>query len=167
MRFIPRQMIADELASDASLSAGIDAVYEALEGRESVEEYHKRHMTPSLGILTVHTPAEARRLVKPIRGQILNKSVVEIGAGIGLFALELARYSPKVFAIESDPGWSWLFTKHLYEQKPAHLTWIFGRAEEVAHYLKADVAIIVTRSRREKMEAVARRMAPLVLNLRK
>lgn len=131
----------------------------------TVENYHNKHQTASLGVLTVLNPLDARKIVKPLRARILNKTVVEIGAGIGYLALALARYSPSVFAIESDPAWSWIFMHHLYELKPAHLTWIFGRAESVAPWLRADVAIIVTRSGHEEMQQVARRMAPIVIDV--
>lgn len=164
-RFIPQEIIEAQLASDPELSAGIDAVYAALEDRMSVEEFHRRHMTQSLGILTVTNPATARRIVKPLRARLLNKTVVEVGAGVGFLALEIARYSPRVFAIESDPGWSWLFTQFLYDKKPSHLTWIFGRAEEVSSWLRADVAIIATRSGHDAMRRVAGWMAKEVIEV--
>lgn len=162
---IPEEVIAEYLSADPELNAGIDAVYRALEGIETVDDYDQRHMTASLGVLTALSPKGARRIVRPLRGIILNKTVVEIGSGVGYVALELARYSPKVFAIESDPAWSWLFTKHLYATKPPHLTWIFGRAEEVSQWIKADIAIIVTRSGHERMNSIARRMAPVVIDV--
>ena len=131
----------------------------------TVEEYHAKHRTASLGVLTICSHFDARKIVKPLRGRILNKVVVEIGSGVGYLALALSKYSPQVFAIESDPAWSWIFTHHLYEQKPAHLTWIFGTAESVASWLRADVAVIVTRSGHEEMQIVARRMAPVVIDV--
>ena len=168
LRFIPDEVVQRMREQDPEVSAAIDAVYNELEQDgmlETVEEYHNRHMTSSLGVVTVSSRADARRLIKPFRQQLLGKTVVEIGAGIGYFALELARYCPQVFAIESDPAWSWIFAKHLYDKKPSHLTWIFGRAEEVARWLRADIALIVTRSGHEEMENVARRMAPVVIDV--
>jgi len=164
-RFIPREVIEAQLATDPELSAGLDAVYEALEGRMTVEEYHQRHMTGSLGVLTVYDKTTARNLVKPHRAKLLNRCVVEVGAGVGMLALEIARYANKVFAIESDPGWSWIFTHHLYAAKPPHLTWIFGRAEEVCTIIKADVAVVATHSGRDAMLRVARLMAPEVIEI--
>ena len=166
-RTITDEMIERAREQDPEVGAAIDAVYAELGDSmtKSLEDYHARYMTPSMCVLTVLSKGDARRIVKPIRGAILNKTVVEIGAGVGYLALELAKYSPRVFAIEADPGWSWIFTKHLYELKPPHLTWIFGRAEEVARYLRADVAIIATRSGHEEMQDVARRMAPTVMDI--
>ncbi len=146
------------------LPAAIDAIYADLEGSEAAEDYHRRHMTSSMGILTVARPEEARLLVKPIRHRILNKSVVEIGAGVGLFALEMARYANQVIGIESDPAWSWAFVNHLHHAKPEKLTWIFGRAETVSRFIEADVAVILTHSGHTDMLAVARRMAPEVID---
>lgn len=163
MRNLTQEIVERVLNSDPELSAGLDAVYEQLEGVPAVEGYHERHMTQSLGILTVCSAFDARRLIKPLRGKLLNKSVVEIGAGVGFLALELARYAHTVFAIESDPGWSWFFTHHLYQHKPPHLTWIFGRAESIASVLRADIAVIATHSGHKAMEAVARRMATEVI----
>ena len=165
MRFIPEEVVQDFLEAEPELRNGIEVVYEQLEGSVDVEEYHRRHLIQSLGILTITSQKHARRIVKPLRDLILNKSVVEIGAGVGLLAIEIARYSPRVFAIEADPGWSWLFMHHLYQAKPPHLTWIMGRAEEVAPYLKADVAVIVTHSGHDAMQQVARRMAPCVIDV--
>lgn len=147
------------------MSAAIEAIYEVQEGSMSVEEYHAKHHTPSLLILTVLSLTDASVIVERFRDRIANKSVVEIGAGVGYLSLELAKYASEVFAIESDPAWSWLFTQHLYKVKPPHLTWIFGRAEAVASWLHADVAVIVTRSGHEEMQAVARRMAPTVIDI--
>ena len=167
MRNLSQGIIDNVINSDPELLAAIDAVYEQLEGVPYVEDYHARHMTQSLGILTVCSAYEARKIVKPLRSRLLNKSVVEIGAGVGFLALEMARYAHTVFAIESDPGWSWIFTHHLYQHKPPHLTWIMGRAEEVAKFIRADVAVIATRSGHDAMNAVARRMAPQVIDIYK
>jgi hypothetical protein len=81
---------------------------------------------------------------------------------VGFLAIEMARHASSVVAIESDPGWSWVFTQTLYRKKPPNLTWIFGTAESVADMVRGDVAIICTRSGHRAMRAVAERMAPRV-----
>lgn len=166
-RTLTEEILEKHLATDPELSAAIDAVYEQVGAgmAEAAEEYHRRHMTASMGILTVYDPRTAHDLIRPIRKAIHGKTVVEIGAGIGVLAIEMCRYSPKVIAIESDPAWSWVFTQHLYERKPANLTWVFGRAEEIAEWVRADVAVIATRSGREAMLQVAKRMAPEVIEM--
>ena len=89
--------------------------------------------------------------------------VGEVGAGVGVLAVEMAATAKHVYAIEIDPAWTYAFMRHLYAAKPVNLTWIFGRAEDVAEWLRADVAIVVTRSGQTRMREVALRMAPKVL----
>ena len=141
----------------------IDMAYDALEGLEDLMAYHERHGTPSLQILTQHSPliaAESARLLAP---DITGKIVIEVGAGVGYLAIEMARYAKQIFAIEVDPAWSWIFTKALYVHKPQNLTWIFGSAETCADWLRGDVAIIFTNSGIKEMKRVASRMAPKVI----
>lgn len=167
MRTISDEIMRRHLATDPELGAAIDAVYSKIGDRlaERQEEYHRRHMVESLCCLTVYDPQTAAELIRPIRARIIGKTVVEIGAGVGVLSIALCRYCPKVIAIEADPGWSWIFTKHLYVRKPPNLTWIFGRAEEVADWVRADVAVIATHSGQEAMARVARRIANEVIEL--
>jgi len=147
------------------MSKAIEHVYEMGEGSPDVREFHERHKTSSLLILTVFGKREAEKICRQVWYDILGKTVIEVGAGVGCFALEMAKHAKQVFAIEVDPAWSWAFTQHLYRSKPPHLTWIFGRAEEVSTWLRGDVAVIVTKSGHKQMEDVARRMAPKVILL--
>jgi tRNA G37 N-methylase Trm5 len=141
----------------------IDMVYDALEGCEDLLRYHNEHGTPSLLILTQFNPGVAREAARLLRPDIEGKRVVEVGAGVGLLAIEMAKVAASVVAIEVDPAWSWVFTRSLYRHKPPNLTWIFGTAESVAEWVRGDVAVVFTRSGQREMEAVARRMAPKVL----
>lgn len=141
----------------------IDTVYDALEGAEDLLRYHQRHGTPSLLILTQLSPRVAMETARLLAPEIDGKRVIEIGAGVGFLAIEMARRAKEVVAIEVDPAWSWVFTRSLYAHKPKNLTWIFGSAETVADWLKGDVVIILTRSGIEEMKAVARQMAPRVI----
>lgn len=145
------------------ISNTIDLIYDALEGVEDLMRYHAEHGTPSLQILTQFDPRIAAETVRAIADEIRDKRVIEIGAGIGFLAIEMARIARSVFAIEVDPAWSWVFTHSLYKHKPPNLTWIFGTAESVADWLNGDVAVVVTRSGIEKMREIAYRMAPKVL----
>ena len=77
--------------------------------------------------------------------------------------MELARRARMVYAIEADPAWTWVFVKHLIERKPANLTWIFGAAETVADFVRADIAIVYTRSDVEGMMALGARIATEVI----
>ena len=141
----------------------IDGIYETLEGQRYVEQYHQRHKTGSCLILTMFNWQDAKKAAFSIKDEIKKKVVVEIGAGIGEFAVEMAKYAKKVIGIEVDPAWSWFFVKYLYENKPKNLIWIFGDANEIAEYIKADVAIICTRSGIEALEKIARKIARKVI----
>lgn len=147
------------------MSACIDAIYHDLDGYEAAEEFHRRHMTPSLGTITVHDKDTILKIVDQIRDRIRGKTVVEIGAGVGFLAIGMAMIAKQVYAIESDPAWSWAFTKVLYEVKPPNLTFIFGKSETMVGILKADIAIVVTRSGHKYMKALGRQLAPDVIDV--
>ena len=143
--------IEEEATSDR-----IDFAYSDLEGVEDLIAYHARHGTPSIQILTQHNPHAARETGDKLAEWIRGKDVIEIGAGVGFLALELARHAKSVIAIESDPAWSWVFTRSLYRHKPKNLTWIFGSAETVAGQIRGDICLILTRSGPEQMREIGK-----------
>lgn len=148
----------------------INAIYDfghSPKGVKMVNDYHRRHDTQSQLVLTCTTQDDAETIAKELLPHIQGKRVIEIGAGVGLVAIEIAKYAEHVIAIESDPGWSWAFTKYLWAHKPANLSWIFGRAEDFIGMIRADVAIIITHSGRERMIKIAYQMAPRVIALEK
>lgn len=141
----------------------IDRIYDSNEGSESVEGYHSLHEIQSLAILTICSPYEATREVDQFAHRIRGKTVIEIGAGVGFLAMEMARFAKRVYAIEADPAWTWVFTECLYQKKSPNLTWIFGTAESVSDWLRGDVAVIYTRSGIKAMEAQAAKMCPIAI----
>lgn len=143
-----------------SLKGEINQVYEALEGNEDVEGFMVRHNINSLGILTICDPREAIKAVEMFGSSLVDKVVVEIGAGVGIAAMEIARVAKHVYAIEADPAWSWLFTKYLYQHKPVNLTWIFGNAEDMVGKINADTAIIFTHSDKDYLKQLGLSFAP-------
>lgn len=145
------------------IQAEIEQVYERTEGSDSAELYHQRHGIESLAILTIHSPYSATREVDRFATRIRGKVVIEIGAGVGLLAMEMAKFAKHVYAIEADPAWAWVFTECLYENKPSNLTYIFGTAESMTPILRGDVAVVFTRSGYEAMFAVANKMCPEVI----
>ena len=157
----------DDLLKDKPelVSACINAIYQDMEGCKAAEEFHRRHMTPSCGVVTIYEGKAVNNIVAQIYDEICGKIVVEIGAGVGLLAVGMATVAKEVYAIEVDPGWSWAFTKVLYEIKPPNLTFIFGKAESMIGKLHADVAVIVTRSGHDEMQAVAKKLAPRIIDV--
>ncbi len=141
----------------------VDMVYDCMEGDEDLLRYHKEHGTVSMVVLTQYSQPLAQELARLLKEEIENKVVIEIGAGIGFLAIELAKLAKQVFAIEVDPAWSWVFTRSLYAHKPPNLTWIFGKAESVLPYVKGDVAIIATHSGIEELKELGHKFAPKVI----
>lgn len=144
-----------------AVDSAIDRIYDRLDGSPDMRSFAERHGIASLNVLTILNPREARETVAKFRASIYRKRVVEIGAGVGYLALEMATMAKSVVAIESDPAWSWTFTKFLYRHKPRNLTWIFGQSETVN--VEADVAVICSRSGLAEMIEEARRLAPTIV----
>lgn len=142
----------------------LSSFYEQMDGNPAPEEYHARHDTRSAGILTIYDDERAASTADYLRGRVAGKIVVEIGAGIGLLACHVAMDARRVYAIEVEPAWASTFVSFLYRQKPANLTFIFGKAEE-APPIAADVAYFCTHSGREAMYLAATRFAPEVIDV--
>lgn len=147
-----------------TISSVLGMYYEAMEGSELAEQYHARHGTESAGILTNYEDEHAAAVADYLRERVAGKIVVEIGAGIGLLACHVAQDARRVYAIELDPAWTSIFVWQLYKQKPANLTFIFGKAEE-APPIAADVAFFCTHSGRESMYRAATMFAPEVIDV--
>ena len=141
----------------------IETVYESNEGSDLVMSYMDRHGVNSLCVLTVDSYRDALQEIEKLWPRIKGKIVVEIGAGVGMLAIQMAKFAKRVYAIEADPAWAWVFTDALYAVKPANLTYIFGRAQEMVGILKADVAVIYTNSDVGGMAKLASEFAPAVI----
>jgi len=89
----------------SELSHMLDYMYENMDGRECVEDYHDRHGTQTAGILTVYDDERAGLIIDRLYDRIAGKVVVEIGGGIGLLACHLAGVAKRVFCIECDLMW--------------------------------------------------------------
>lgn len=63
------------------LGACLNAIYRDLEGEKIAEEFHRRHMTPSCGVITVYDIETVKKIITPLVDKICNKVVVEVGAG--------------------------------------------------------------------------------------
>jgi D-arabinose 1-dehydrogenase-like Zn-dependent alcohol dehydrogenase len=141
----------------------INGIYGQPEDTQAIRRYCERHGVNSMLVLTIDTYYTALKEAEAIWPRIEGRTVVEIGAGVGMLALQMAKAARRVFAIEADPSWAWVFTEHLYALKPANLTYIFGAAAEVAGLLHADVAVVYTRSDVPQMLALAGQFAPEVI----
>jgi protein-L-isoaspartate O-methyltransferase len=113
--------------------------------------YQERVGVKAAHIATIVSDKNATWMMAKMLPRIAGKVVVEIGAGLGVLAVEMARHAFRVFAIDSDPQFTASFANALYLTRPPNLTWIFDTAEGViesglAAAMKADVAVVVTGS---------------------
>jgi precorrin-6B methylase 2 len=145
------------------VSTLIDMAYDITEGAEDLMRYHKEHGTMSALVLTQYDLKCAHGSAELLKPAIENKIVIEIGAGVGFLAMEMARYAKQVYAIEVDPAWSWIFTHSIYRHKPPNLTWIFGKAESMIGILHGDIAVIFTRSGEDTLYTIAEQLADEVI----
>jgi len=139
--------------------------YEDSEYFDLIANYHREFGGGYQLILTIYNEEVAKREVEKIKDLIKDKVVVEIGAGIGLLSLEMAKHAEKVYAFEVDPAWSWVFVKkHLYK-KPRNLFFIFGDAREFTDKIKPDIAVIYTESGLKYFLNIARKFTnKIILN---
>jgi SAM-dependent methyltransferase len=145
------------------LSTEAVGVQNMIEDTYDRRTYDERMGVKSKHYLTMVTAADTEWIITRIKDRIAGRVVVEIGAGIGVLAIEMAKYAHRVYAIEVDPAWTWLFARRLYREKPENLTWIFDRAENLIPFAKCDVAIVVTGSDEERLRYIAGTYAPEVI----
>lgn len=122
--------------------------------------YDEAHGVQSRHYLTIIRPEDAAWIIERLGDRIVDKVVVEIGAGIGVLAVALAKKARHVYAIEASPSWGAVFARYMYRNKPANLTWILDRAENLVELLRADIAIVVTGSDADNLRQLAGRFAP-------
>jgi hypothetical protein len=157
------ERFAAALATAEAENARLREDHLSLLGPGIAADYHDRHGTPALNVLTITSEDEARRAVEPWIDEIAGKRVIEVGSGIGLLSLEMAKHAATVIAIEADVAWSWVFVKHLYQHKPPNLSWWFGNADQATPFVRGDIAVIRSYSGLRRMIAVADQMCPRVL----
>ncbi len=149
----------------SEISNLVEKVYDAREGSEALESYMDRHDIHSAGILTVYDDETAGLLADHLKPRIEGKTIVEIGGGIGLLACHLGAYAKRVYCIEANPDWSFVFVEVLLAIKPKNVSYLFGAADEFSGMFGADVAVICTHSGLESMKRTALMFAPEVIDV--
>lgn len=147
------------------LQKDLNAVYESMQGSEASERYSERHGIKSQAILTITDDEAAFRVAEHLAPRIEGKTVVEIGGGIGLLALHLGQFAKRVYCIEANPMWSWIFAGTLLHNKPKNVSFLFGSADEFVGTIKGDVAIYLTHSGVTPMRVTAMHFAPVVIDV--
>ncbi len=143
----------------------LDKVYEAMDGNELAQRYSERHGINAAAVLTVYDDETAGAVLEYLAPRVAGKTVVEIGGGIGLLALHLGMVAARVWCIEANPMWSWTFAGTLLKSKPKNVSFLFGAADEFVGTVKADVAIFCTHSDVAGMRDIARKFAPVVIDV--
>ena len=143
----------------------LDDVYNAFEGSATMADYSERHGVSSAAVLTVLNDNHAMLIAEHLRPRIEGKTVVEIGGGIGLLALHMGIVAKRVYCIEANVMWSWIFAGVLLEKKPKNVSFLFGAADEFLGMVQGDVAIYCSHSDVTGMGLVAAQFAPKVIDV--
>lgn len=166
-----REVVAEFGATHArrgevmELGVMLDRVYEQMEGSEASQLYSDRHGIASAAVLTVLDDNHATLVAERLRPRIEDKTVVEIGGGIGLLSLHMGHIAKRVYCIEANPMWSWTFAEVLLHQKPRNVSFLFGAADEFLGCIRGDVAVYCTHSDVTGMGLVAATFAPVVIDV--
>ena len=151
--------------SARDIGRDLQAVYEAMEASDASRQYSERHGIGAQAVLTVHDDETADLICERFHERLAGKTVVEIGGGIGLLALHVGLIAKRVYCIEANPMWSWVFAGTLLRHKPKNVSFLFGAADEFVGAIKGDVAIYCTHSGVESMRLVAAQFAPEVIDV--
>lgn len=143
----------------------LDKVYETMEGNHLSDHYSYRHGIESAAVLTVYDDETASLLAERLAPRVAGKTVIEIGGGIGLLSLHLGLIAKRVYCIEANPMWSWVFAGTLLKQKPKNVSFLFGAADEFSGAIRGDVALFCTHSDVAGMTEISRRFAPTVIDI--
>lgn len=149
------------------MQESVNMIYEAMHVpfmQPIVEDYDKRHGIKSAAILTIDFE-RAELLMEHLRKRIKGKIVLDLGGGTGLLGCALALYAKKVFVIEANPCWSFVYAVNLYKHKPKNLTYIFGAASELRGLIHADVVLFCTHSGHEEMRKEAKHFGDTVIDV--
>ena len=134
------------------------------EGRLALEAFAKRHGIKAAPNLTVLEDEIASFIVERLEPRIADKTVIEIGGGIGLLSLHMATVAKRVYCIEANPMWSFTFAELLLQRKPKNLSFLFGAADEFVGRIDGDIAIVLSHSGLASMMATARQFAPVAVD---
>ncbi len=143
----------------------LNTVYDEMEGSDAAAEYSERHGIASAAVLTVIDDNHAMLIAERLRPRIEGKTVIEIGGGIGLLACHLGHVAKRVYCIEANPMWSWVFAGAIMAQKPRNVSFLFGAADEFLGTFRGDVALYCTHSDVAGMGLVAAQFAPVVIDV--
>jgi hypothetical protein len=143
----------------------LSEVYEIMAASEQYEKFAERHNIRSAPNLTIVDEENAELVCAHLAPRISGKVVVEVGGGIGMLSLAMAKVATRVFCIEANPAWAASWTQILLERKPRNASYLFGAADEFVGSIRGDVAVICTHSDVAGMKLVAQQFAGEVIDV--
>lgn len=153
------------MAEKGDFNRDLDDFYDSFDDSDLISNYMERHVVNSAPRLTVTDDENADAIAEYLRPRIEGKVVVEIGGGIGLLSLHMGLIAKRVYCIEANPIWSWIFLETLLKQKPRNVSFLFGTADEFLGAIKGDVSVICTHSDVSGMKLIAQQFAPIVIDV--
>lgn len=84
----------------------LNSLYDDPGLRDRTYNYALRHGIESQEMLTVTDDEVANAIAESLAPRIADKTVIEIGGGIGLLALHMGFWAKRVFCIEANPIWA-------------------------------------------------------------
>jgi hypothetical protein len=134
------------------------------EGRMALEAFAEWHGITAAPNLTIIDDEIAGLIVERLEPRIADKTIIEIGGGIGLLSLHMATVAKKVYCIEANPMWAFAFAELLLKRKPKNLSYLFGAADQFVGDIRADLAIVCTHSGLASMMSTAKLFAPITVD---
>ena len=120
----------------ADAEQAMDAATSGILSSEVLRRYDERHGIETAPKLIVMNDQTTHALVAILHDRIVGRTVVEVGAGIGLLTLHMGTVARRVFAIEASPVWSSAFIATLMAGKPRNVSFICGDAGGVRRHHK-------------------------------
>lgn len=153
------------MSSTSQEHVGFAAISREFETSDVGRAYARRHGIKAAAHLTVTDDETASLIAAHLAPRIEGRTVIEIGGGIGLLSLHLARIARRVYCIEANPLWSLSFVELLMKAKPANASFLFGAADEFVGTISGEVALFCTHSGVGPMTSVAKKLAPEVIDV--
>lgn len=141
----------------------IESIYDWAHDPNNMSKIENCHSGDYSLILTNYNKEKVEKEVSKYKFYLNGKDVIEIGAGIGLLAIEVAKFAKYVYAFELDPAWSWIFVTENFYDKPDNMSFIFGDVRDFAYVLNVDLVIIYAYASKKYFTNIAKIFASSII----